>query len=219
LCEPSFYFLYIGNYNSLCRIWSFTIGLWYLIFTTCMSEVPIVIGFEHTKVLLVYLLDNQQIGFRGLCFHTVYLLDDLSKILGSVIHLPSYLSVFRLLSSFLKNDKTGCSGREEPTNEKSSSWFSFFSPPKPPKRSTRAEDLAHCTSLEKMLRQNRNFFNPFHAEASQVDRGRITRYTEDWWFGVGGGTRSTCFSRDMTKAETAASKKPGRYWGLGWWYS
>jgi hypothetical protein len=118
LCVPTSYFLYISNYKSLYRIWVFTIGLWYVIFTTCMSEVPIVIGLEHTRVLLVYLLDNQQIGFRGLCFHTIYLLDDLSRSLGLVIYLPSYLGVLRFLLSFLRNNKTGCSGKEDSGNQK-----------------------------------------------------------------------------------------------------
>jgi hypothetical protein len=216
LCVLTTYFLYVGNYKGIRRIWAFTIGLWYVIFTTCMSEVPIVIGFEHTRVLAVYLLDSDYIGFRSLCFQTIFLLDDLSRSLGVVIHVPSYLGALRSLFSLLKNYKTGCSGREDPTDGKSSSWFSSIFRPKPPKRSTGAEDLAHCTSLEKMMRESKSPFNPFYNEVYQSHNGRITKYSETWYGGVWGGTRSTCTSRDMTRGETASSKKSGRHWG-SWW--
>jgi hypothetical protein len=216
LCVLTTYFLYVGNYKGIRRIWAFTIGLWYFIFITCLSEVPIVIGFEHTRVLAVYLLDSDHIGFRSLCFQTIFLLDNISRSLGVVIHVPSYLGALRSLFLLLKNDKTGCSGREDPTGGKSSSWFSSIFPPKPPKRSQGAEDNARCASLEQVMRESKSLFNPFHNEIYQSENGRITKYSETWLGGIMGGTQTTCHSRDMTRGEKASSKKSGRYWG-SWW--
>jgi hypothetical protein len=223
VCVLTTYFLYVGHYKGIYRIWGFTIGLWYLIFTTCMSEVPLVIGFEHTRVLAVYLLDSDHIGFRSLCFQTIFLLDAISRSLGVVLYVPSYLGVLRFLSSlFLKNYKRGCSGREDPTDGKPSSWFSFFSRPETPKRSKGEEDIAHCASLKQMMRENKSIFNLFYAEVYQTDPGRITKCSETRWGGVWGGTQRTCSSRDMTRGEIgeiAGSKKPGKYWGPAWWYA
>jgi hypothetical protein len=223
LCVLTTYFLYVGHYKGIPRIWGFTIGLWYAIFITCMSEVPLVIGFEHTKVLVVHLFDNDLIGFRSLCFQTIFLLDDLSRSLGVVIYVPSCLGALRfLLWSFFKNDKRGCSGREDPTDGKPSSWFSFVFRPKTPERSKWEEDTAHCASLEQMMRESKNLSNLFYAEVYQTDRGRITKCSENRWRGVWwGGTQRTCSSRDLTRGEIgeiAGSKKPGKYWGPAWWY-
>jgi len=33
------------NYKNVLKIWGFTIGIWYLIFTTSLYEMPILIGF------------------------------------------------------------------------------------------------------------------------------------------------------------------------------
>ena len=49
LCVATLYFLYISDYKDIFKIWGITIGIWYLIFTTSLSEIPILIGFENTK--------------------------------------------------------------------------------------------------------------------------------------------------------------------------
>jgi hypothetical protein len=82
------YFMYIRNYKDIIKIWSFTIGIWYLIFTTSLSDITILIGFEHTKVIINYLLDNDFM-FETLCFQTVYILDGLSAKLGFSIYIPA----------------------------------------------------------------------------------------------------------------------------------
>jgi hypothetical protein len=86
LCIPTLYFLYMHSYKSILNIWGFTIGVWYLIFTTSLSEITIVIGPNNTVIVINYLLDNQ-ILFENLCFQTVYILDVLSKKLGFSIYI------------------------------------------------------------------------------------------------------------------------------------
>lgn len=51
LVMSSFYFLYVRNCKSIYKIWFITVTIWYLIFTTTLAEIPILIGFNHTKVL------------------------------------------------------------------------------------------------------------------------------------------------------------------------
>ena len=98
LCIPTLYFLYIRKYKDIFKIWGFTLGIWYLIFSTSLSEITIIIGFENTKMIINYLLDNDFL-FENLCFQTVYLLDALSAKLGFSIYIPALINIF----SFFKN--------------------------------------------------------------------------------------------------------------------
>jgi hypothetical protein len=93
------YFMYIGSYKDIYKIWSFTIGIWYLIFTTSLSDITILIGFEHTKVIINYLLDNDFM-FETLCFQTVYILDGLSAKLGFSIYIPAVVNIFSFFKTF-----------------------------------------------------------------------------------------------------------------------
>ena len=52
LVVSSFCFLYVKNYKSIYKIWFITVTIWYLIFTTTLAEIPILIGFNNTKVVL-----------------------------------------------------------------------------------------------------------------------------------------------------------------------
>ena len=52
LCIPTLYFLYMHNYKDIFKIWGFTIGIWYFIFTTSLSEITILIGFENTTLII-----------------------------------------------------------------------------------------------------------------------------------------------------------------------
>jgi hypothetical protein len=88
LSISTLYFLYIRSYKNISKIWGFTIGIWYLIFTTSLSEITILIGFENTTVIINYLLDNNFL-FENLCFQTVYILDALSAKLGFSIYIPA----------------------------------------------------------------------------------------------------------------------------------
>jgi len=96
LCISTLYFLYIRDYKDVFKVWGFTIGMWYFIFTTSLYEITILIGFENTQVVINHLLDNEFI-FENLCFQTVYLLDTLSAKLGFSIYIPAVVNIFSLI--------------------------------------------------------------------------------------------------------------------------
>jgi hypothetical protein len=81
LCMFNLYFLYIHKYRSIFKIWGFILSIWYLIFSTSLYNITILIGFENTEVIINYLLDNT-VFFENLCFQTVYILDALSAKFG-----------------------------------------------------------------------------------------------------------------------------------------
>ena len=85
LCISTLYLLYMNNYKDISKIWLFTIGMWYLIFTTSLHEITIIIGFEHTEAIFIYLFNNSFI-FESLCFQTLFMLDFLSAKLGFPIY-------------------------------------------------------------------------------------------------------------------------------------
>jgi len=93
LCISTLYLLYIRSYIDISKIWGFTISIWYLIFTTSLAKITILIGFENTPVIINYLLDNNFL-FENLCFQTVYILDALSAKLGFSIYIPAVVNVF-----------------------------------------------------------------------------------------------------------------------------
>jgi hypothetical protein len=95
------YFVYIRNYKPISKIWGFTIGVWYIIFTTSLSEITILIGFDNTKIIINYLLENTFL-FENLCFQTVYILDALSAKLGFSIYIPAAVNIFSFFSKLFK---------------------------------------------------------------------------------------------------------------------
>jgi hypothetical protein len=99
LSISTLYFLYIRSYKDISKIWGFTIGIWYLIFTTSLAEITILIGFENTTVIINYLLDNNFL-FESLCFQTVFILNALSAKIGFSIYIPAVVNIF---SFFFKN--------------------------------------------------------------------------------------------------------------------
>ena len=102
LCISALYFLYIRSYRDIPIIWGFTISIWYLIFTTSLAEVTIIIGFENTQIIINYLLDNNFL-FESLCFQTVYILDALSAKLGFSIYIPAVVNLFSFFSKLFKS--------------------------------------------------------------------------------------------------------------------
>jgi hypothetical protein len=101
LVLSSFYFLYVKNYKSIYKIWFITITIWYLIFTTTLAEIPILIGFKNTKVVLIYLIQNDVL-FANLCFQTVIILDLLSSKLGFPIYIPAFINIIKLIIDCFK---------------------------------------------------------------------------------------------------------------------
>lgn len=93
LCITTSYLLYQGSFQNIYKIWGVTLSIWYLIFSTSLSELTIIIGFQHTKVILDYLMENPFL-FKNLCFQTVYLLDILSAKLGFPIRIPAVINIF-----------------------------------------------------------------------------------------------------------------------------
>jgi len=95
----SFYFLYVKNYKAIHKIRFITIIIWYLIFTTTLAEIPILIGPEHTKLILIYLI-QKDVLFANLCFQTVVILDILSRKLGFPIYIPAFINFIKMLIDF-----------------------------------------------------------------------------------------------------------------------
>jgi len=71
-----------------------------------VQKVKILIGFENTIVVLLYLADNNFL-FESLCFQTVYILDALSAKLGFSIYIPAVVNIFSFFQNFLKMVKLG----------------------------------------------------------------------------------------------------------------
>lgn len=90
LLVPTVYFLWKRKYIDIRKIWVFTLVSWYFIFTTCLAETTILIGFEHTNPLINYMLNNiDDLVFKNLCFQTVIIFDVLSEKVGLSFYFPS----------------------------------------------------------------------------------------------------------------------------------
>ena len=197
LLIPTGYFLYTNNYKNILEIWGFTIGIWYFIFTTSLSEKTIVIGFENTKVIINY-LQNNDFMFENLCFQTVYLLDFLSDKLGFPLYLPAIVNIFSLFSQLFKNNKPKCADEENP-NE------SFFLSSKLKRESEGEKVLKNCQILEKTIRQAESIIPSFHKSKSTTDGMKTTTYSETWVLFF--GKIINCNSRDSTKLKKEMYKK------------
>ena len=99
LLGPTIYFLWKRNYKAIFKIWGFTLGMWYLIFTlcmTCLTVTPIVIGSLDTILLLDYMeIHIEELMCKNLCFKTVYYLDFISCRSGFIFHIPVLLNVLK----------------------------------------------------------------------------------------------------------------------------
>ena len=120
LVVSSFYFLYVKNYKAIHKIWFITIIIWYLIFTTTLAEIPILIGPEHTKLILIYLI-QKDVLFANLCFQTVVILDILSRKLGFPIYISAFINFIKMLIDFLKPKPTNCAPKEDPSSSQQKS--------------------------------------------------------------------------------------------------
>ena len=73
----------------------------YFIFTTTLLEIPIIIGFDNTIVVLTYLAQNN-VMFESLCFQTVYIIHVLSAKLGFLIYIPAITNIYIIcMASFV----------------------------------------------------------------------------------------------------------------------
>ena len=187
LVLPTSYFLYNRNYEDILKIWGFTIGIWYFIFTTSLSGTTILIGFENTEVIINYLLNNN-LMFENLCFQTVYILDFLSAKLEFPLYVPAIINIF----SLFKNDKPKCSGREN-----SNAPFSWWS--KLTKKSEGKNTLNQCQILEKEIRKCDSIIPSFHKSKSTTDGVKTTTCSGTWVLFI--GKIINCNSRSTTEFE------------------
>jgi len=187
LLVPTSYFLYNRNYKDIFKIWGFTIGIWYFIFTTSLAGITILIGFENTKVIISYLLNNDVI-FENLCFQTVYILDFLSAKFGFPLYIPSIINIF----SLFKNNKPQCSS--EGNSNKPSSWWG-----KSTRKSEGEKTLEKCQILEKEVRKTESIIPSFHKSKSTSDGVKTTTYSETWVPFI--GKIINCNSRKSTEFE------------------
>jgi hypothetical protein len=168
LLVPTAYLLWKRNYKDILKIWGFTLGIWYFIFTTSLSGITILIGFENTEVIINYLLNND-VMFENLCFQTVYILDFLSAKLGFPLYIPAIINIF----SFFKKDKPQCSNEEN--SNTFSSWWN-----KPTRKSEGEKTLEKCQTLEKEVRKSESIIPNFHKSKSTTDGIKTTTYSETW---------------------------------------
>ena len=188
LCICTLYFLYIYNYKNIYKIWVITIGVWYLIFSTSLSEITILIGGENTKLVINYLLLHNVI-FENLCFQTVYILDILSSKFGFSIYIPSLVNFFFSLFKFFGfgNGKTGCSTER--------------------KKSQSEKDMEKCPDLARQVNDARKWnegLGRFHRKAKKTDGDRTIHYSETWIPFV--GTFPHCTSTEASEEEKAFAK-------------
>jgi hypothetical protein len=201
LCIPTLYFLCLRNYKSVLRIWLITIGTWYAIFTTSLSEITILIGFEHTKYAITYMIENDLL-FSNLCFQTVYLLDLVSDKIGFTIYVPSAVNIITAFTNFFKANETGCApGKGDSGDEKKNSppWYDLDA-----KRKKEAKEHAErCEKLSKNL--NRGIFG-MHAKGYSCDGKNTTKYSESYFVSPleGFKLKHECRSRPATDEEKVA---------------
>jgi hypothetical protein len=183
VCLPTFYFFYVGNYNEIYRIWVFMLGIWYIIFSTSLAEIKILIGFNNTEVVINYLLDNK-IMFESLCFQTVLLVHALSAKLGFSLYIPAFVNILGPISRIFKNDPTQCAEKK--------SWFSFT------KTINQDEvDMSACPKLAKNLEK---CFGVLHGSNSTTDGKRTVTYSRTTIPGFGGAINN-CHARDANQLE------------------
>ena len=173
----SFCFLYLQNYKSIYKIWFITVTIWYLIFTTTLAEIPILIGFENTKVVLIYLIQNDVL-FANLCFQTVMLLDILSSKLGFPIYIPAFINIIKYIIYFFKPKPTACGKKEDQDGsqqksekQSSSGGFSFWKS-SPTRGNDTITDSEQCLELAKQLKRTESTIhgNFHHATKTNGER-------------------------------------------------
>lgn len=160
LVVSSFWFLYEKNYKSIYKIWFITVTIWYLIFTTTLAEIPILIGFNNTKVVLIYLIQNDVL-FANLCFQTVVILDILSSKLGFPIYVPACINIIKAIIDFFKPkpSPTACGKKEDQDSsqqksqkQSSSGGFSFWKS-SPTRGDDTITDSEQCVEIAKELKR------------------------------------------------------------------
>ena len=208
LVVSSFYFLYVKTYKSIYKIWFITVTIWYLIFTSTLAEIPIIIGFTHTKTVLIYLIQNDVL-FANLCFQTVVIFDLLSSKLGFPIYIPAFINIIKTIIDFFKQkpSSTNCgkkkdsdSSQQNPEKQSLSGWFGSNFWTSPPTRGDKAvTDNEQCLELAKELkRAESTVYGIFHS-STKTNGDRTSEQISVKIPFV--DTYTACFGRKATKEE------------------
>ena len=208
LTLSSFCFLYIKNYKPIYKIWFITITIWYLIFTTTLANIPIIIGFDHTRVVFLYLMHNDVL-FANLCFQTVVILDILSSKLGFPLYIPAFVNLIKLIIDYLFQppSPTACSEKEDVNrshqkSEKQSSslWDRYkFWKPSPTRGDDFINDSEQCVDLAKKYKRMEKTINRNVYSDSQTNGDRTVEQLSVKVPVFGHFT--TCFGREANSAE------------------
>ena len=204
LVLSSFCFLYVKNYKPIYKIWFITVTIWYLIFTTTLAEIPILIGFNNTKVVLIYLIQNDVL-FANLCFQTVVILDILSSKLGFPIYIPAFINIIKTIIDFFKPKPTHCVKKEDPGSsqqksekQSSSGGFSFWKS-SPTRGDGAITDSEQCLELAKELKRAESTIHGNFHTTTKTNGERTSEqvsikvpYVDNFSF---------CFGRKATKEE------------------
>ena len=210
LVVSSFYLLYVKNYKSIYKIWFITVTIWYFIFTTTLAEIPILIGFNHTKVVLIYLIQNDVL-FANLCFQTVVILDILSSKLGFPIYIPAFINIIRPIIHFFKPKPTHCAKKEDTDNsqqksekQSSSGKFSFWKS-SPTREDDAITDSEQCLDLAKALKRTESSIHGNFHTTTKTNGERTSEqvsikvpYVDNFSF---------CFGRKATNEEKKQFEK------------
>ena len=197
LCLPSLYFLYKRNYRDFFNIWAFTLFLWHSIFTFIFLDFGpiIIIGGDHTKELIDYLLLNDEtLWFKGLCYQTIYIFDALSQKIGFLICIPI---IFPIKKTDCMDDDSSSKKSTDNSSQsnKNTGWFGGESKG----TKTAREDFNQCGNMAgAMKRSGLNFFTKSATEISEDGKRSVTAsQTYVPFFGY----MNDCKGRDLTKSQ------------------
>ena len=212
LCLPSLYFLYNLNYKDFFWIWGITLFIWHFIFTFIFLDFGpiIIIGGDHTKKLIDYLLLNDaNLWFTGLCYQTIYIFDLVSQKTGFLICIPLAFPIKK--TSCMPNDNNN-------TPKPKKSWYEWgTAEPEPAKQDfperkkgwlgreivePAKEDFQLCANMvDQMERHSINRFTKSHTRVSRDGKRTVTASQTyvpipPFWY-----TRISCTSMELSKKE------------------
>ena len=134
----------------------------------------------------------------------MYILDILSSKFGFSIYIPSLVNFFFSWFKFFGNGKTGCSEKEDVSNDKKKGWWSRSTERK---KSQSEKDMEKCPDLARQVNETKKWnegLGRFHRKAKKTDGDRTTHYSETWIPFV--GTFPNCTSTEASEEEKAFAK-------------
>lgn len=156
----SIFLLYSGTtYKNLCKLWGLALLFWYFCFTTALTGLfsydVIIIGPGYTDGLIDSLM-FEQFFLKGLCFQTIYFLDNLSQTFGCHIYLPTIAIFYRrkpptqAAPENAKADKPSPASKESSTDDlyrSSTFWGRFGARGNPKNSQPTPQDFNQCSEM------------------------------------------------------------------------